>query len=422
MVDRQIYVSFIFAEAALSCSVILDIVESSLPGGLPENFGADCKLQETLNKAVELLPELWKLADSPREAVLSYRRALLHHWNLDASTTAKIQKEFAIFLLYSGVEAIPPDLRSQMDSAFVPKNNIEEAILLLIILMRKFSLKKIEWDPSILDHLSYAFSISGGLEALANQVEELLPGVIDRTEKYHTLALCYHAEGHDLEALNLWKKLLKTDEESTPALLFLSKICGGSSEYVEEGIRFSRRAVEKLQGGCDHLMGIAWCMLGLSLSSHSKSAITDRERFDRQSEALNSLEIAWRVSKMKDPVIVYHLSLENAEQRKLDAALNHAKNLLKLEGGSNIRGWILLARISSAQKCFLDAQTIINAAIDQTGIWGQGELLRTKARLQMGQGLVKEAIETYSQLLAVLQVQRKSADSEKKVKVWCLLV
>ncbi|KAL8547913.1 hypothetical protein ACS0TY_007283 [Phlomoides rotata] len=405
-----------YKEAAPSCSVILDIVESSLPGGLPENFGADCKLQETLNKAVELLPELWKLADSPREAVLSYRRALLQHWNLDAQTTAKIQKEFAVFLLYSGVEAIPPNLRSQMDSAFVPKNNIEEAILLLIILLRKVSLQKIEWDPSILDHLSYALSISGGLEALANQVEELLPGVMDRKEKYHSLALCYHGEGHDLEALNLWKNLLKTHEDPTPALLFLSKICGGSSNYVEEGIQFSRRAVENLQGRCDQLMGIAWCLLGLSLSVHSKSSVTDRERFERQSEALNSLEIAWRVSKMKDPVIVYHLSLENAEQRKLDAALNHGKTLLKLEGGSNLRGWILLARISSAQKCFVDALTIINAALDQTGIWDQGGLLRTKAKLQIAQGLVKEAIETYSKLLAVLQVQRKSLGSEKKLK------
>ena len=85
-------------------------MESSLPEGLPDNFGAECKLQETLSKAVELLPELWKLADCPHEAILSYRRALLHQWNLDAETIAKIQKEFVVFLLYSGGEATPPDL------------------------------------------------------------------------------------------------------------------------------------------------------------------------------------------------------------------------------------------------------------------------------------------------------------------------
>ncbi|XP_047981457.1 protein NPGR2-like [Salvia hispanica] len=408
-----------YKEAAQSCSVILDIVESSLPTALPENFGADCKLQETLNKAVELLPELWKLVDSPRDAVLSYRRALLNHWNLDAQTTAKIQKEFAVFLLYSGIEAIAPNLRHQMENAFIPKNNIEEAILLLMILLRKVSLKRIEWDPSILDHLSYALSMSGGLEALANQIEELLPGVIDRKERYHILALCYHGKGDDTGALNLWKKVLKTQVDSTylSVLLFISKICGGNPKSAGEGINFSQIAIDNLHRGCDQLMGVAECMLGISLSTYSRSVATDTERFQKQSKALESLEIAGRVTKLKDPFIIYHLSLEYAEQRKLDAALHHAKNLLKLESGSNIRGWILLARILSAQKSFSNAETIINAALEQTGIWDQGELLRSKAKLQLAQGLVKEAIETSSQLLAVLQVQLKSVGLGKKLKV-----
>ncbi|KAM0050914.1 putative tetratricopeptide-like helical domain superfamily, protein NPG1 [Helianthus debilis subsp. tardiflorus] len=213
-----------YKEAAQSCKVILDIIESSLPEGLPENFGTDCKLQETLNHAIELLPELWKLAGSPQEAVLSFRRALLHHQTLNAETTAKIQKDFAYFLLYNGgEEAVPPNLR-----------------------------------------------------------------------------------------------------------------------------------------------------------------------------------------------IVYNLSLENAEQRKLDVALSYAKRLVKLEGGSSVKGWILLARILSGQKRFSEGETVINAALEQTGKWDQGELLRTKARLQVAQGEIKNAIQTYTQILAVLQVQGKSFRSQKK--------
>ncbi|KAG6662801.1 hypothetical protein CIPAW_03G268200 [Carya illinoinensis] len=346
-----------FKEAAQSCKVILDIVESSLPGGLPENFGADCKLQETLNKAVELLPELWKLADSPHEAILSYRQALLHHWNLDAVTTAKIQKEFAIFLLYSGGEASPPNLRSQMDSLFIPRNNIEEAILLLMILLRKVSLKRIEWDPSILDHLSFALSVAGDLRALANQVEELPPGIINRKD----------------------------------------------------------RAFESLDGGCNQLESIANFLLGVSLSAHSKSAVADSDRATRQSKTVQALETAGKMTRMSDPNILYHLSLENADQRKLDAALYYAKRLLKLEGGYNVHGWLLLARILSAKKQFIEAETVINAALDETGKWDQGELLRTKAKLQIAQGQLKIAIDTYTQLLAILQVQRKSFGSGKKL-------
>ncbi|XVF32350.1 hypothetical protein REPUB_Repub17cG0074300 [Reevesia pubescens] len=406
-----------FREAAQTCRVILDIVESSLPEGLPENFGADCKLQETLNKAVELLPELWKFSDSPPEAILSYRRALLHQWNLDAETTARIQKQFAIFLLYCGGEASPPNLRSQMDSSFVPRNNIEEAILLLMILLRKVSLKRIEWDPSILDHLSFALSMSGDLRALAKQIEELLPGVINRKERYHILALCYYGAGENLVALNLLQKLLNSREDPhcVPALLMASRICGEKPNLVEEGINFARRALESLEDECSELEGTGNLLLGLAHSTHSKSALTDFERVARQSESLQALESAWKITSMKDPNILYYLSLENAEQRKLEAALYYAKSLLKLEGGSNIKGWLLLARILSAQKRFVDSEIVLNAALDQTGKWDQGELLRTKAKLQIAQGQLKSAVETYTQLLAVLHVQNKSFGYGKKL-------
>ncbi|KAI3667998.1 hypothetical protein L6452_43069 [Arctium lappa] len=405
-----------YKEAAESCKVILDIVESSLPEGLPENFGADCKLQETLNRAVELLPELWKLAGSPQEAVLSFRRALLHHQNLNAETTAKIQKEFVVFLLYNGgEEAVPPNLRSQLDGSFVPRNNIEEAILLLMMLLRKVSLKMIEWDPMVLDHLSYATAICGGLGALCTQLEELPPGVIDEKERYLLLALCYHGQGDDSSALQLLRNIYKhPGPHCGPALLLASKICAENLSSCEEGASTAKRAIRALENRCDEMVGVAYYTLGISLSARCRCAVSDLERVEKQLEAIQCLEIAGRLTGMNDPRIVYELSLENAEQRKLDAALDHAKRLTKLEGGSSLKGWVLLARILSAQKRFAEGETVINAAIEQTGKWDQGELLRTKARLQVAQGQIKNAIQTYTQILAVLQVQSKSFRSQKK--------
>ncbi|KAJ6790774.1 protein NPGR2 isoform X1 [Iris pallida] len=399
-----------FKEAAQSCNTILDTVESAIPEGLPANFGAECKLQETLCKAVELLPELWKLAGFSHEAISSYRRALLSHWNLDAETTAKIQKEFAIFLLYSGCDASPPNLRSQMDGSFVPRNNIEEAILLFMILLRKFALKRVEGDPSILDHLTFALTVSGQLQALANQVEELLPGVMDRKERYYTLALCYLGDGDDLTALNLLKKILgaREDPNCVKALLLAANICGEKSTYAEEGVSFSRRALANLHDECDQMETVANWLLGMSLSTQAKFSAADSERVSRQNEALEALERANNMMQGKDHRIVYSLSLENAEQRKLDAALRYAKQLLKLEAGCDVKGWLLLARILSAQKRFLDAETIVNAALDQTGKWSQGELLRTKAKIQIAQGQLKNAVETYTHLLAVIQLRTKS--------------
>ncbi|XP_024947979.2 protein NPGR2-like isoform X2 [Citrus sinensis] len=406
-----------FEEACQSCKVILDTVEHALPEGLPGNQSIDCKLQGTLNKAVELLPELYKLAGDPDETILSYRRALLYYWNLDIETTARIEKKFAVFLLYSGTDASPPNLRLQMELSFVPRNNIEEAVLLLLILLKKIVLGKIEWDPSIIDHLSFALSVSGELWTLAHQVEELLPGVMGNKKRYCTLALCYLGEGEHMVALNLLRNLLDPGENSdcNLELLVASKICAENKVCIEEGITYARKALSMLQGKCRQMASIANCLLGVLLSSQSRSVVSDSKRILKQSQALVALETAEKTMRERDPYIIYHLCLENAEQRKLDVALYYAKQLLNLEARSNVKGYLLLARVLSARKQFADAESVINDSLDQTGKWDQGELLRTKAKLQIAQGRLKNAIETYVNLLAVLQFRKKSFSAGKNL-------
>ncbi|KAG2256523.1 hypothetical protein Bca4012_054380 [Brassica carinata] len=395
-----------FQEAAQSCGVILDIVEASLSE-------ADVKLKETLNKAVELLPQLWKLADSPRDAILSYRRALLNHWNLDPETTARIQKQYAVFLLYSGEEAVPPNLRSQSEGSFIPRNNVEEAILLLMLLLRKVSQKRITWDAAILDHLTFALTVAGDLTALAKQLEELSPEILDQRELYHTLSLCYHGAGEDLVALGLLRNLFseREDPNRVSGLLMASKICGERPGLAEEGLDYARSAMGSLGNVCVQLDGAARLVLGVALTESSRASATETERVARLSEGMQALESA----DMTDPRVLHRLALENAEERKLDSALAYAKHALKLGAESDLEVWLLLARILSAQKRFSDAESIVDAALDETGKWEQGKLLRLKAKLRVAKGEAKDAIETYTQLLALLQVQSKSFSSGKKM-------
>lgn len=410
-----------FAEAAQSCSSILDTFESAIPDGLPEKFASDYKLLEILNKAVELLPELWKLALAPQEAILSYRRALLYQWDLDVETRTKIEKDFAIFLLYSGHDASSPNLRSQMEDSFIPRNNVEEAVLLLLLILKKFGLKRIGWDPSIIYHLGFALSIAGECRSLACQIEDLHPGIIERKEKYTSLALCYHAEGDDSIALNLLRNLLNNRENHSSEfeLLLASKICTDNSSFLEEGTGYILKLLAASEK-CNERASIANYLLGLSLSAQSRGVGSDAQRLSRQSKALEALETAQRMTRGTNSSILFSLSLENAEQRKLDAALYYAKQLLALEGGSNIKGWILLVRILSAQKRYVDAENMLDAALDEAGKWDQAGLLRTKAKLQIVQGHLTDAVETYTKLLAVLQVQRKSFQVHKKLLQVCV--
>ncbi|XP_062216846.1 protein NPGR2-like isoform X2 [Phragmites australis] len=420
-----------FEDAARECSTILDIVESALPEGLPSNFGNDCNLNETICGAVELLPELWKLGGFPVEAISSYRRALVRNWNLDVKIIARVQKEFAIFLLYSGCEACPPNLQSQLDGLFVTRNNLEEAILLFLILLMKFNLKRVERDPTVMHHLTFALSVSGQLKPLVCQFEELLPGVLDNREWLYSVALCYLASEDDLTALNLLRRELKSGEDSNSLkeLLLASKICGENNEHAE-GVLYARRALANLYGGCDQMEAVADLLLGISLSNQARYATTDTERASQQHEVLEVLGNAGKKMHGRDFGIMYNLSLENAVQRKLGAAAHFAKKLLKLEAGSELKTWLLIARIMSAQKRYEDAECIVDAALDQAGKWCQGDLLQTKAQIQIAQGQFKKAIDTYTQLLAVIQLRTTSfgagismlqgtkADRRLEVKTW----
>lgn len=173
---------------------MLDGVEKIFPQGIPDAF-VETKLQETISRAVELLPQLWAEAGNYQEAVSSYRRALLTQWNLNNDSCARIQHNFTMFLLYSGVHVSPPSTSTHIDGTYVPKNNLEEAVLLLMILMRKFSLGKAKWDPAVVEHLTFALSVCNQTSVLAKQLEEVIPGVIHRVDLWKTLALCCHGIG-----------------------------------------------------------------------------------------------------------------------------------------------------------------------------------------------------------------------------------
>ncbi|KAL0329553.1 UNVERIFIED_CONTAM: protein NPG1 [Sesamum radiatum] len=335
-------------EAAEECKRVLDAVEKIFSDGIPDVW-IENKLQETVSRAVEILPELWKLAGCYSEAVSAYRRALLSQWNVDNECCARIQKAFAVFLLYGGIEVGPPNSAVQTEGSYVPKTNLEEAILLLMIILRK----------------------------------------------------CY---------LDLLRKSLHQHEEPDDIMssLLAAKICSENVYLAAEGVKYANRVIANAHGSNAHLKGAGLRMLGLCLGKQAKTSSSDFERSRLQSEALKSLDSALALEP-KNSNLIFELGLQYAEHRNLDAALRYAKQYLDATGGSMIRGWRLLALVLSAQQRFSEAEVVTDAALDETSKWDQGPLLRMKAKLKVSQSQHKDAIETYRYLLALVQAQRKSS-------------
>ena len=388
----------------------MDIVESALPNGIPEGIGEDCKLEEMFHKALELLPALWTKAGLLDQAIASYRRVLIRPWNLNPQKLAGVQKELASMLLYSAVEAtLPPQL--QLWGLASPQSNIEEAILLLLVLMSKVACGEIKRDEEIMDHLTYALSIVGQFELLAEHVEQALPGIYNRAERWYLLALCYSAAGQNEAALNLLKKVSGCSESKNkphiPSFLLGAKLCSQDSKHAHEGINFARKVLDLADHQNQHFIGQAHMFLGVCHGNAARISLSDSERVLLHKESLNSLNNA-ALNRKEDPEVMYSLGLENMLQRNLGAAFENAIVCTEMMAGNSVKGWKLLALVVSAEQRFRDAQTVVEIALDEAGRIDQFELLRLKAILQIAQEQPKQAIETYRILLSLIQAQRDS--------------
>ncbi|KAG2717739.1 hypothetical protein I3760_03G190000 [Carya illinoinensis] len=278
-----------------------------------------------------------------------------------------------------------------------------------MILMRKFILGKTQWDPSVMEHLTFALSLCCQTPVLAKQLEEIMPGVYPRVDRWNSLALCYSGAGQDKVALNLLRKSLHKHErpDDLTALLLAAKICSEDSNLAAEGVEYARRTINNAQGIDEHIKGVGLRMLGLCLGKQAKVSSSDFERSRLESEALKSLDEAIALDH-NNTDLIFELGIQRAEHRNLDAALQYAKKFLDETGGSILKGWRLLALVFSAQQRLTDAEVVTDAALDETTKWEQGPLLRVKAKLKVSQSLLTDAIETYRYLLALVQAQRKS--------------
>ncbi|PHU20689.1 hypothetical protein BC332_11840 [Capsicum chinense] len=404
-------------DAAKECKMILDVVDSALPNGIPDGISEDCKLLEMFHKALELLPKLWIQAGYLDEAVLAYRRALIKPWNLDPQRLAYIQKDLAATLLFVGVEVEVP-AQFQVWGSTAPKNNLEEAILLLFVLMSKMLNGQIDWDSEVMSHLTFALTISGNFESLADHIEQVIPGIYTRAERWYLLALCYSAAGQNDTALNLVKKISGCSEANqephVPSLLLGAKLCSQDLRQAHEGINFARAVINLAKNQNEHFLVQAHKLLGVCYGNAARVSHSDFERNFCQREALAALNSASAVSK-EDPEILFSLGLENAIQRNLTPAFNNVMRYSEMSAGSTAKAWKLLALVVSAEQRFEDAEAIVDLALDETGQVDQMEHLRLKAVLQISQQQPKHAIETYRILLALIQAQKEST-TEDEVK------
>lgn len=273
---------------------MLDTMETATPAGLPDEWGRT-RIADMLSSSVKLLPEILLDMGQSSEAMAAYRRSLLRFsWCLSSHDLVHTMKTFAVLLLYGGVEAPRASLGAHVEGAFTPKNNTEEGILLLMILLRIMNKEHGYFDSSVFDHLSFALSVTGQLDTLAHQYEALLPGTLSRPGRWYSLALCYAGSGEELRALELLRKSLAVTErpKEVPSLLLAAKLCVGKPELCGEGVGYAKRALLNIGHDTSAYRARALHVQGLALRSEAQVAPSNALKTSLHEEAREALQVS----------------------------------------------------------------------------------------------------------------------------------
>lgn len=359
-------------------------------------------MADMLSKSVKLLPELLLETGQTSEAMVAYRRSLLRFsWCLSSHDLVHIMKSFAILLLYGGLEAPRASFGAHVEGAFTPKDNTEEGILLLMILLRIMNKEQGYFDSTVFEHLAFALSVCDQLKTLAHQYEALLPGTLARPDRWYSLALCYAGE-NSMRALELLRKSLAATERpnDVPSLLLAAKLCVGKPDLCGEGVGYAKRALLNMEEGTVGYKARAFHVQGVALRSQASS------KTRLHWEALEALQEAAALDG-GDCSVIFDLGLELAEQKRTGSAVDCAKYCLDRGSGARVHGWRFLALVLTSQERHAEADVILESALEETAPWEQGPLLRTRAKVQMALGQPLLAVKSYQLLLALLQAEQK---------------
>ncbi|XP_033873453.3 tetratricopeptide repeat protein 7A-like isoform X2 [Acipenser ruthenus] len=309
------------------------------------------------------------------------------------------------------------------DNLFCPQDNIEEALLLLLISEsmanrdmvisrapdqledRAVSLKD---TSAVYDLLSIAMARRGQYAMLSECLERAMKFSFDEFHLWYQLALSLMACGRSASAVSMLRECSKLRPTDPTIPLLAAKVCIGQLHWLEEGEVFSRMVVDMAEEAGEFLAK-GHLALGLcySLQASDASLKGDQDKLNRK--ALETLKRAHKLDP-DDPRISLYLSLQFALVRQISDAMAPLQRALK-DGKDDLHCLHLLALLFTAQKHYQHAMDLINMAVSEHP--DTFSLLFTKVKIEAVLRGPEEALLTCRAMLRLWQTSFHSSRSSE---------
>ncbi|XP_004839458.1 tetratricopeptide repeat protein 7A isoform X1 [Heterocephalus glaber] len=299
------------------------------------------------------------------------------------------------------------------DNLYCPKDNIEEALLLLLIsesmatrdvvLSRSPEQKEDRSESlrnaaAIYDLLSITLGRRGQYVMLSECLERAMKFAFGEFHLWYQVALSMVACGKSAYAVSLLRECMKLRPSDPTVPLMAAKVCIGSLHWLEEAEHFAMMVIG-LGEEAGEFLPKGYLALGLTCSLKATDATLKSKQDELHRKALQSLERARELAP-DDPQVILYVSLQLALVRQISSAMKQLQEALTV-CKDDANALHLLALLFSAQKHYQHALDVINMAI--TEYPENFNLMFTKVKLQQVLKGPEEALVTCRQMLRLWQ-------------------
>ncbi|XP_030166406.1 tetratricopeptide repeat protein 7A isoform X1 [Lynx canadensis] len=393
-----------FLEAALQSAYVTNLKKGNIVKGMRE-------LREVLRTVETKATQNFKVMAAKHLAgVLLHSLSEECYWSpLSLPLPEFMSKEENSFI----TQALRKPHLYEGDNLYCPKDNIEEALLLLLIsesmATRDVVLSRapeqeedravsLQNAAAIYDLLSITLGRRGQYVMLSECLERAMKFAFEEFHLWYQVALSMVACGKSAYAVSLLRECMKLRPSDPTVPLMAAKVCIGSLHWLEEAEHFATMVID-LREEAGEFLSKGYLALGLTYSLQATDATLKSKQDELHRKALQTLERAQQLAP-GDPQVILYVSLQLALVRQISSAMEQLQEALKM-CRDDANALHLLALLFSAQKHYQHALDVINMAI--TEYPENFNLMFTKVKLEQVLKGPEEALVTCRQMLRLWQ-------------------
>ncbi|XP_007190119.2 tetratricopeptide repeat protein 7A isoform X4 [Balaenoptera acutorostrata] len=393
-----------FLEAALQSAYVTNLKKGNIVKGMRE-------LREVLRTVETKATQNFKVMAAKHLAgVLLHSLSEECYWSpLSHPLPEFMSKEENSFI----TQALRKPQLYEGDNLYCPKDNIEEALLLLLISEsmatrdvvlsrapeqqedRAVSLRS---AAAIYDLLSITLGRRGQYVMLSECLERAMKFAFGEFHLWYQVALSMVACGKSSYAVSLLRECVKLRPSDPTVPLMAAKLCIGSLHWLKEAQCFAMMVIQ-LGEEAGEFLSKGYLALGLTYSLQATDETLKSKQDELHRKALETLERAQQLAP-GDPQVILYVSLQLALVRQISSAMEQLQEALKV-CKDDANALHLLALLFSAQKHYQHALDVINMAI--TEYPENFNLMFTKVKLEQILKGPEEALVTCRQMLRLWQ-------------------